>query len=140
MTDAGHLRTEALLRDKMNFLLGARGKPSAFAREHGIVDEQVLAFLRGARPPEPKLLEALGYRREYVYFPCPCHACTKRRTDLDPGTMMLGQSVDMMRMFLCETCGNKRCPQAADHRNVCTGSNEPGQPGSLYPASDRPAA
>lgn len=30
-------------------------------------------------------------------------------------------------------CGNKRCPCAAHHDNVCTGSNEPGQPGSLYP-------
>lgn len=128
-------RTESQFRDKMNFLLGARGKPSAFARDYGVVDEQVLAFLRGARPPEPKLLEAFGYRREYVYSPCPCYACTSRRTALDPGTMMLGQSVDMMRMFLCETCGNKHCPHAADHRNACTGSNETGQPGSLYAAS-----
>lgn len=33
-------------------------------------------------------------------------------------------------------CGNKRCPCAAHHDNECTGSNEPGQPGSLYPAID----
>jgi hypothetical protein len=39
----------------------------------------------------------------------------------------------MARMFVCETCGNKRCPHANDHRNDCTGSNEPGQPGSRYP-------
>jgi hypothetical protein len=38
-----------------------------------------------------------------------------------------------MRMVLCTTCGNKRCPHAADHRNACTNSNEPGQPGSNYP-------
>lgn len=31
---------------------------------------------------------------------------------------------------LCPECGNKRCPGAAG--NACTGSNEPGQPGSLY--------
>lgn len=37
-------------------------------------------------------------------------------------------------MVLCPTCGNKRCPKANDHRNACTGSNEPGQPGSAYPA------
>ena len=37
-----------------------------------------------------------------------------------------------MRMALCPTCGNKRCPKANDHRNECTGSNEPGQPGSAY--------
>ena len=37
-----------------------------------------------------------------------------------------------MRMVLCPICGNKRCPKATDHRNACTGSNEPGQPGSSY--------
>lgn len=35
-------------------------------------------------------------------------------------------------MVVCKTCGNKRCPKAADHNNACTGSNEPGQPGSDY--------
>jgi hypothetical protein len=38
-----------------------------------------------------------------------------------------------MRMVLCPTCGNKRCPHANDHRNECSGSNEAGQPGSAYP-------
>lgn len=37
-----------------------------------------------------------------------------------------------MRMNLCPDCGNKRCPRATDHRNDCTGSNEPGQEGSRY--------
>ncbi len=37
-------------------------------------------------------------------------------------------------MFLCPTCGNKRCPTASDHRQGCTGSNDPGQPGSRYAA------
>ena len=37
-----------------------------------------------------------------------------------------------MRMVVCPTCGNKRCPHANDHRNTCTGSNEPGQKGSAY--------
>lgn len=77
-------------------------------------------------------LEALAERA--TAGPCPCYRCTKERTDIDPGPMMLGQSIEMQRYFLCETCGNKRCPHAADHRNACTGSNEPGQPGSLYPA------
>lgn len=35
-------------------------------------------------------------------------------------------------MVVCATCGNKRCPHAADHRLTCTGSNEPGQTGSAY--------
>lgn len=39
------------------------------------------------------------------------------------------------RMILCDTCGNKRCPHANDPDNyACTGSNEPGQVGSAYPA------
>lgn len=35
-------------------------------------------------------------------------------------------------MILCAECGAKRCPKANDHDNACTGSNEPGQPGSAY--------
>jgi hypothetical protein len=50
---------------------------------------------------------------------CGCEAC-------QPNTS-LG-----MRMILCATCGNKRCPHATDHRHACTNSNEPGQPGSSY--------
>jgi len=38
-------------------------------------------------------------------------------------------------MILCPTCGNKRCPKAGDHNLACTGSNEPGQPGSAYPTA-----
>ncbi|HCU2220421.1 TPA: hypothetical protein ACQZLN_000322 [Klebsiella pneumoniae] len=41
-----------------------------------------------------------------------------------------------MRFVVCPDCGNKRCPRANDHRNACTGSNEPGQEGSAY--SDTP--
>jgi len=33
-----------------------------------------------------------------------------------------------LRMFLCPTCGNKRCPHAEDHREECSGSNEVDQP------------
>ncbi|HGK4033521.1 TPA: hypothetical protein ACJ2OW_004819 [Klebsiella pneumoniae] len=38
-----------------------------------------------------------------------------------------------MRFVVCPDCGNKRCPRANDHRNACTGSNEPCQEGSAYP-------
>ncbi|MEB7825769.1 hypothetical protein NGK27_00470 [Klebsiella quasipneumoniae] len=38
-----------------------------------------------------------------------------------------------MRFVVCPDCGNKRCPRANDHRNACTGSNEPGQQDSAYP-------
>ncbi|HIB9037337.1 TPA: hypothetical protein ACWYGU_003035, partial [Citrobacter braakii] len=40
-----------------------------------------------------------------------------------------------MRFVVCPECGNKRCPHANDHRNACTGSNEPGQVSSAYPAA-----
>lgn len=42
-----------------------------------------------------------------------------------------------MRFVMCPDCGNKRCPRANDHRNACTGSNEPGQGGSAYPDTPR---
>lgn len=45
---------------------------------------------------------------------------------------MLFEDPYSIRMALCPACGNKRCPKANDHRNTCTGSNEPGQPGSAY--------
>lgn len=38
----------------------------------------------------------------------------------------------MSQMIACPNCGNKRCPKATDHNHRCTGSNEPGQPGSRY--------
>lgn len=34
--------------------------------------------------------------------------------------------------YACEICGNKRCPHHSDHTLECTGSNEPGQTGSIY--------
>lgn len=43
-------------------------------------------------------------------------------------------AINDMRFVVCPDCGNKRCPRANDHRNSCTGSNEPGQEGSAYPA------
>ncbi len=35
-------------------------------------------------------------------------------------------------MIVCQVCGNKRCPKATDHNNACSGSNDPGQYGSIY--------
>lgn len=48
------------------------------------------------------------------------------------GKVIDGWPETMTRMFLCPTCGNKRCPKATDHELGCTNSNEPGQPGSYY--------
>lgn len=35
-------------------------------------------------------------------------------------------------MVVCVKCGNKRCPHATDCALACSGSNEPGQKGSVY--------
>lgn len=43
-----------------------------------------------------------------------------------------GLPVTACFMIVCPICGNKRCPHATDHRNKCTNSNAPGQPGSRY--------
>lgn len=66
--------------------------------------------------------EMLRFRRNSPVTPdCWCRTCR-------PVTM------SDMRFVVCPECGNKRCPHANDHRNDCTGSNEPGQVGSAYPA------
>lgn len=62
---------------------------------------------------------------------CGCYRCTAARGK----TIVIGEigfPEVMTRMIVCETCGNKRCPHSTDHRLACTGSNEPGQPGSRY--------
>ncbi|QEH81153.1 hypothetical protein EIK56_24945 [Sphingomonas sp. C8-2] len=68
---------------------------------------------------------------------CKCHRCVSEYTIANPlpkSKMWLRGLIDprLHRMFLCEICGNKRCPHATDHRFACTNSNEPGQAGSRY--------
>ena len=60
---------------------------------------------------------------------CLCHRCIKEKKI----TFQTGmRSIVLSEMILCPICGNKRCPKASDHRLECTGSNEPGQEGSIY--------
>lgn len=56
---------------------------------------------------------------------CNCEACVPMGNPFD------GTAANI-RMIVCATCGNKRCPHATDHRNACTNSNEPGQKGSSW--------
>nr|WP_324130082.1 hypothetical protein [Aeromicrobium sp.] len=63
---------------------------------------------------------------EHLYPGCPCYRC-------DSPTWGSVAGIPIARMCLCPTCGNKRCPGAMDHDQACSGSNEPGQPNSLYP-------
>ena len=72
---------------------------------------------------------AFDTERQLNFAPerCECHQCIKDNR--------LGGDVPLyfQKMIVCPQCGNKRCPRANDHRNECTESNEPGQPGSAYP-------
>ena len=61
---------------------------------------------------------------------CPCFNCVVAR-----GNKINGWPETATRMILCPTCGNKRCPHATDHKFSCTGSNDPGQPGSWHSLS-----
>lgn len=62
---------------------------------------------------------------------CECHRCiSENRLGIEYPLGWLPLS--STKMILCPICGNKRCPHASDHSLECTGSNEPGQPGSIY--------
>jgi Zn finger protein HypA/HybF involved in hydrogenase expression len=79
-------------------------------------------------------LDGLTYRssekvevRQQAEPECWCHKCNENN-------VVNNIPFGMTRMIVCPTCGNKRCPKASDHRLDCTGSNETGQPGSVYTA------
>ncbi|MNE20680.1 hypothetical protein D3C81_240100 [compost metagenome] len=62
---------------------------------------------------------------------CECHRCIDEHrlgTEGPLGWLPLSST----KMILCPVCGCKRCPHASDHDLACTGSNEVGQPGSIY--------
>lgn len=60
-------------------------------------------------------------------YKCWCYDCLDNL--LDPITML---PVTTHTFIVCPNCGNKRCPKATNHNLECTGSNDPGQPGSRY--------
>ncbi|QIY77722.1 hypothetical protein [Chromobacterium violaceum] len=84
--------------------------------------------IQAAGPVDQAIYDSIAenYHQRNAPALCECHTC-------QPITP------DNMRMVLCPVCGNKRCPHANDHRNACTGSNEPGQVGSFYTAAPQPA-
>lgn len=120
------------LRADLRARFAARGTRTRWARGAGITIEILLSVLRGTRPPADDLLHLLGYERQIHYRrvdPCGCHRCAREHCEANP---VDGVDFRLARYFLCETCGNKRCPHGTDHRLDCTNSNEPGQPGSRY--------
>jgi hypothetical protein len=72
-------------------------------------------------------------QRRWTDDHCGCHACVDVRSR---GTTTKHGVASWM--ILCPTCRNKRCPHASNHDLACTGSNEPGQPGSVYTACNKP--
>lgn len=62
---------------------------------------------------------------------CECHRCIREQKLGEQGAFGW-LPLSSTKMILCPVCGNKRCPKASDHALACTGSNEPGQPGSVY--------
>ena len=87
---------------------------------------------------------AVGYTLDDVGL-CERHApkeagCGNCIRCLDGVLTDSGWPVTSTRMIVCPDCGNKRCPKASDHRLTCTGSNEPGQRGSVFgPVLRQPA-
>lgn len=68
---------------------------------------------------------------------CGCQRCGEYLEVLVAATdKAVGEEHDWLEftggMIVCQECGNKRCPKATDHREICSGSNEPGQLGSSY--------
>lgn len=61
-----------------------------------------------------------------------CHTCINREIQRQTDAGDLNAWMQGQIMILCAGCGNKRCPKATDHELECTGSNESGQPGSVY--------
>lgn len=68
---------------------------------------------------------------------CRCFACIGNER-VSGGMTWL--TYGMTTMIVCPKCGNKRCPHGTDHRNECTASNEPNQPGSRYGGIASPTA
>lgn len=120
-----------------------------FERKHGISPWEMArktcraAMLHAGNSPAQSPIDH-GYQLE-----CECSGCkaTSRicaelagNPPANPGCWCRTcRPVDLndMRFVVCPDCGNKRCPRANDHRNACTGSNEPGQEGSAYPDTPR---
>ena len=65
------------------------------------------------------LNQPAGKRQDWG-TPCGCRKCSGPQKPTE------------VRFIVCPTCGNKRCPHASDHDYPCTGSNEPGQEGSVF--------
>lgn len=115
-----------------------RAMPPASVQPVAVPDGYLLVPVKPTKEMCLSFCKCYDHTREFAYAyqdmlsaaqkpECWCHTC--RPVNLDD-----------MRMVLCPDCGNKRCPRANDHRNACTGSNEPGQAGSDYTVAQKGGA
>lgn len=105
-------------------------RPVAWIRRPIPINEMVEATEKLAAEHGRDLYLREHMNRFVLFTPGPACGCSACLDELDN---FLEPTEAMARfMVLCPECGNKRCPKAAHHENQCTGSNEPGQPGSTY--------
>lgn len=84
----------------------------------------------GKKKVDESVIDAYNDERlvsKFDKYQCYCYNCNVDRLD-ESGRLPYVAT----RMIVCPECGNKRCPHATDHNLACTGSNDPGQPGSRY--------
>lgn len=91
-------------------------------------------YLIGEKPDRPFILDYDADKHSGYVAPCKAGGNSPVIPDCSCGTCRPVTFTDS-RFVVCSECGNKRCPHANDHRNACTGSNDPGQEGSAYPAA-----
>lgn len=95
-----------------------------------------IGFFVGTSEPELAFIVQIGpwtitMGAHYAYKPKPAPP----PLTASARTGWLDADADTRHMVVCKTCGFKRCPGVNGH--PCTGSNEPGQPGSNFPPLHR---
>lgn len=92
-------------------------------------DEGAIAAWNRAVLAIPNRPETNAWMVDSAELECACLECATERWARNPWDDL---PPVLTQMFVCEICGNKRCPHSDDHRNACTGSNEQGQLSSRY--------
>jgi hypothetical protein len=114
---------------------GHYGTKSPWVEVREAYDAAVAAPVQGMCSPQ-SAGSASGGESTVKASLCGCMTCCDERgkhmpvdsMDRFPGPSMPGWT------YGCVTCGNKRCPHHTSHLLECTGSNEPGQAGSIFMA------
>jgi hypothetical protein len=120
--------TEAAQRSRDALARQHQRRADALSRAVSRLDREIETEQQYARQrSEPTFSD----QRRWTDDHCGCRACVVAR----PRTEITKFGVAWM--ILCPSCGNKRCPHASNHELMCTGSNEPGQLGSVYRADHR---